>query len=174
MDNENDIRTDAEPAPQPRQTISRITLAVLTAAAVVLGLVGIDVAAVSAARGPKPRPIVQVTKVSGVQAAQPVVYLMAGPGIKPGPDGQLHDAFSVTNFYVHPGQPVKLIINNTDDVPHSINAPSIGVNIMVRPGTHAYTLLVRQTGVFKWDCMLPCDPYSMSHVGYMEGYITST
>jgi hypothetical protein len=47
------------------------------------------------------------------------------------------------------------------------------VNIVVRPGTHTYTLLVRKSGVFQWYCNYPCDPYSMMHDGYMRGTITS-
>ncbi|MGI8715085.1 MAG: cupredoxin domain-containing protein [Solirubrobacteraceae bacterium] len=95
------------------------------------------------------------------------------PGVKPGPDGKLHDAFSVTDFTLHSGQPVKLVINNTDTSPHSINAPAAGVNIVVRPGTHTYTLVVRRTGRFEWYCMMPCDPFAMAHVGYMRGFITA-
>ena len=101
------------------------------------------------------------------------VYLTVSPAVKPGPDGKLHDAFSVTNFDVHAGQPVTLVINNTDSAQHSITAPGAGVNIVVRPGVHTYTLLVHRTGRFQWFCSFPCDTYSMSHAGYMRGYITS-
>lgn len=158
-----------------RKMSSRITLAAMGAVAVVLALIGADVALINGAQAPPPRPIVQVVKmsVSGQTAVQPVVYLSVSPGLKPGPDGKLHDAYSVTNFQVHAGQPVKLVINNTDDVPHSITSPDAGVDILVRPGSHTYTLLVRKSGHFQWNCMQPCDPYSMSHMGYMRGYITS-
>lgn len=162
--------------PQPDKSnkmAGRITLAAMAAVAVVLALIGADVALINGAQAPPPRPIVQVVKMSGQSAVEPVVYLSVSPGIKPGPNGNLHDAYSVTNFQVHAGQPVKLVINNTDDVPHSINSPDAGVNILVRPGTHTYTLLVHKSGHFEWYCMQPCDPYSMSHVGYMRGYITS-
>lgn len=94
-------------------------------------------------------------------------------GLQPGADGKLHDASSVTNFEVHADQPMKLVINNTDSGPHSITAPAADVNIIVRPGTHTYTLLVRKTGRFLWYCSQPCDPFSMSHLGYMRGYITA-
>jgi plastocyanin len=149
---------DLNPAPgvATQSKMSKITLAAMGAVAVVLALIGLDVAL-----------------VSGATAVQPVVYLTVSPGIKPGPDGKLHDAFSVTNFEVHAGQAVKLVINNTDSGPHSITSPNAGVNILVRPGTHTYTLLVRKNGRFEWYCTQPCDPYSMSHVGYMRGYITS-
>lgn len=101
------------------------------------------------------------------------VYLTVSPGLKPAPDGQLHDAYSTTNFNVHPNQPVKLVINNTDDVPHGIDSPEAGVKIKVRPGTHTYTLLVKSPGTYEWHCNFPCDPFSMSHEGYMMGTITA-
>ncbi len=145
------------------------------AVAVVLALIAADVLLVGGLQSAsaRTRPVNQVVKVSGAPV-QPVVYLSVTPGIKPGLDGKLHDAYSVTNFYAHVGQPVKLVINNTDTVPHSINAPDIGVDIVARPGTHTYTLLVRKSGRFLWTCMMPCDPYSMSHMGYMRGYITAS
>jgi hypothetical protein len=149
---------------------------VLAAFAIVLALIALDVALVGGLQTPasaQTRPATQVVKVSGADV-QPEVYLSVTPGIKPGPDGKLHDAFSVTNFYTHVGQPVKLVINNTDTVDHSITSASAGVSIIAKPGTHTYTLLVRKAGRFEWMCMMPCDPYSMSHLGYMRGYITAS
>jgi heme/copper-type cytochrome/quinol oxidase subunit 2 len=174
MDYDND-NFDSEPRPviAMQNRTSKITLVAMGAVGVVLALVGLDVALISGAQAAPPRPIVQVVKMSGAPAVQPVVYLTVSPELKPGPDGKLHDAFSVTNFDVHAGQAVKLVINNTDSGPHSITAPGAGVNILVRAGTHTYTLLVHKTGRFEWYCSQPCDPFSMSHDGYMRGYITS-
>lgn len=166
-----DLSTPPSESPRPRA--GWITIAAFGGAAMVLALIGADVALINGAQGPAPRPIVQEVRMSGAATVSPVVYASVSPGIKPGPDGKLHDAFSVTSFAVHAGQPVKLVIDNTDSSPHSITSPDAGVNIMVRPGTHTYTLLVRKSGHFHWYCMQPCDPYSMSHVGYMQGYITS-
>lgn len=165
---------DPAPAGTVQNKTSKITLAAMAATAVVLALIGVDVAVVNGAKAAPQRPVVQVVKMSGTTAVQPIVYLSVTPGIKPGADGKLHDGFSVTDFQVHAGQAVKLVINNTDDVPHSITSPDAGVNIIVKPGTHTYTLLVKRTGRFAWFCSQPCDPYSMSHVGYMRGYITSS
>jgi heme/copper-type cytochrome/quinol oxidase subunit 2 len=151
----------------------RLTIAAAAGIALVLALIGIDVLLINGVQAPPPRPIVQVVHLSGAQPVAPVVYLSVSPGVKPGPDGKLHDAFSVTNFTVRAGHPVKLVINNTDTVPHSITAPGAGVNIVVRPGTHTYTLLVHSSGRFEWFCTYPCDPFSMTHVGYMRGFITS-
>ena len=93
---------------------------------------------------------------------------------KKGPEGKLHDDFTVTEFHVTVGQPVTLRIDNTDTVPHSITSPEAGVNIVAQPGTHGYTLVVNQAGKFEWHCIFPCDPWSMEHVGYMRGFITAT
>ena len=154
---------------------SRIGMAVLGALAVVLLLIGADVTIISAVQRPAPRPIVkrQVVRLTGTAQILQTIYMSLSPGVKPAVDGQLHDAFSVTSFTVRAGQPVKLVIDNTDNVDHSITSPAAGVNIIVRPGTHSYTLLVHKSGVFQWWCTFPCDPYSMSHNGYMRGTITS-
>jgi heme/copper-type cytochrome/quinol oxidase subunit 2 len=165
--------------PDPPRNNSKLRhaagLSILGALALVLALIGIDVVAIQAAQNPPPRPIVtkQVVKLSGTPQVAGTVYLSVSPGVKPGPDGKLHDAFSVTSFEVHAGQPVKLVIDNTDTVPHSITAPAAGVNIVAKPGAHTYTLLVTKSGVFQWHCSYPCDPYSMMHDGYMRGTITS-
>ena len=151
-----------------------IGVALLSALAVVLALIGIDVVAISGAQASPPRPVLNVVKVSDAAPIERTIYLSVSPGVKPGPNGKLHDAFSVTNFTVRAGQPVKLVINNTDGGDHSITTmDGAGVNIIVRPGVHTYTLLVHKTGKFMWMCTQPCDPYSMSHLGYMRGTITS-
>ncbi|HEY5262326.1 MAG TPA: hypothetical protein VIJ33_09450 [Solirubrobacteraceae bacterium] len=168
--------TEQAPVAPHTGRLSKWSSVVLGALAVVLALIAVDVALVGGLQSPasaKTRPGAQVVKVSGADV-QPMVDLTVSAGIKPGPDGKLHDAFSVTNFYTHVGQPVKLVINNTDTTDHSITAPGTGVNIIVRPGTHTYTLLVRKAGRFQWMCTMPCDPYSMAHDGYMRGYITAS
>ena len=161
--------------PDNRKVRRYAGLSILGALAIVLALIGTDVAVIHAAQNPPPRPIVTrpVVKVDGAAKVAPVVYLSVSPGIKPGPDGQLHDAYSVTSFQVHAGVPVTLVIDNTDSAVHSITSPAAGVNIVVKPGMHTYTLLVHRSGVFQWYCNYPCDPYSMMHDGYMRGTITS-
>jgi nitrous oxide reductase len=172
---QNTHQFDLEPVPNSgnRRRANVIGLAMLGAFAVVLAMIGVDVAVINGAQNPPARPVVNVVKLSGAATVERTVYLTVSPGIKPAPDGKLHDAFSVTNFTVRAGQPVKLVINNTDNGDHSITAMAAGVNIVVRPGMHTYTLLVHKQGRFEWMCTFPCDPYSMAHVGYMRGYITS-
>jgi plastocyanin len=101
-----------------------------------------------------------------------VVGLSVIAEYKRGPEGEKHDAFTTTEFAVRAGQPQELRIDNTDDVRHSITAPEAGVNIVVMPGTHTYTLLVKHPGSFRWFCAFPCDEWAMQHPGYMAGYIT--
>ena len=101
-------------------------------------------------------------------------------------DGKKHDAFTKTEFAVKVGQPLTLRVDNTDDVDHSITAPSAGVNIITKPGTHTYTLIVHSAGKFQWYCMIPCDAKAAgwamtpnkngepSQDGYMAGYVVAT
>lgn len=111
---------------------------------------------------------------AATSATAPVDYLKVIPEYKLGPEGKKHDAFTKTEFHVTVGRPLTLRIDNTDTADHSITSPAIGVNIIVRPGVHDYTLLVKIPGRFAWACMLECDEWAMHHVGYMSGYITAT
>lgn len=114
---------------------------------------------------------------SAVKPATSVVALKIIGSVKKGPDRQMHDAFTVTNFNVKVGQAETLKIDNTDDVPHSITSLTAGVSIIAQPGVHTYKLLVNKAGKFLWYCMLPCDGdangWAMQHPGYMSGYITA-
>ncbi len=103
-----------------------------------------------------------------------LVVLKVIPEGKLGPEGEKHDEFTQTEFTVRVGQPQELRIDNTDEVPHSITSPGAGVNIIVMPGIHTYTLLVKHAGTFLWFCTFRCDEWAMAHVGYMSGYITAT
>ncbi len=102
-----------------------------------------------------------------------MVSLSVIPEYKRGPEGEKHDAFTTTEFSVRAGQPQQLKIDNTDTVPHSITAPEANVKIVVMPGTHIYTLLVKQPGRYLWFCTFVCDEWAMQHTGYMSGYITA-
>jgi nitrous oxide reductase len=174
MDSSQQDYEATEVVPPVTNKATRGVSLVLSAVAVVLALIAVDVVLINGTQPAQARAVTQVVKISGAPVVQPAVYLTVSPGVKPGADGKLHDAFSVTNFYAHAGQPVKLVINNTDTAVHSIVAPDADVRIMVKPGMHTYTLLVRKPGRFQWFCMMPCDPYSMAHDGYMRGYITAS
>jgi heme/copper-type cytochrome/quinol oxidase subunit 2 len=99
-------------------------------------------------------------------------------GNKKGPDGKLHDSFSQTEYAVKVGRPTRLRIDNRDDAPHTITSAGAGVNIVVAPGVHMYTMVATAAGRFEWHCALPCDGgpngWAMSHSGYMAGHITAS
>lgn len=115
----------------------------------------------------------RVVRVQTTPPVQPVVYVTITPDITPAADGKLHDAYSVTNLYAKADQPVKLVVNNTDDVPHGVMAEAAGVTLVLKPRTHTFTFMVRKPGKYAWHCFDPCDPVSMAHMGYMRGFITA-
>jgi plastocyanin len=119
---------------------------------------------------------VAAAAVPSAPVAQPISVSVAG-SIKKGPDGKMHDAFSRTNFAVKVGQPTQLRIDNKDASPHSITAPGTGVNIIITPGVHTYTIIATKAGRYEWMCVIPCDSdahgWAMKHPGYMAGYITA-
>lgn len=96
-----------------------------------------------------------------------------------GPDGKWHDAFLPADFTVKAGQRVTLTFTNYDDMMHSFNAAQLSVNAMVpaakagKPGRVAITFTApTKPGRYLWICAMPCDPWAMSHDGYMRGYVT--
>jgi heme/copper-type cytochrome/quinol oxidase subunit 2 len=112
--------------------------------------------------------------VSAASGATEQISLYVAPSWKRAPGGERHDAFSKTNFNVKVGQQVRLTVDNRDEAVHGITSAGAGVNIVVMPGVHTYTLVVHQAGRFKWICAYTCDPFSMGHTQYMQGYITAT
>lgn len=96
-----------------------------------------------------------------------------------GPDKQWHDAFLPAEYTVHPGQTVTMTFQNYDSGPHTFTAPSLNVNQVIPSGSasHPTTTTVTFTapktpGKYQWWCAVPCDPWAMSHNGYMRGYVT--
>jgi heme/copper-type cytochrome/quinol oxidase subunit 2 len=142
------------------------------------------VALVQSSQRSGPRVVTQAAVTQGAAVAPattaPVnaLSLKITGGSKLGPDGKKHDEFTKTEFAVKVGQPLRLTIDNTDDVPHSITAPVAGVNLTIKPGVHTYSLVVTQAGKFQWFCIIPCDSdaagWAMSHPGFMAGYITAS
>jgi plastocyanin len=122
-------------------------------------------------------PAAPVAAAPAAPVARTISFSVAG-SIKKGPDGKMHDAFSKTNFAVSVGKPTQMRIDNKDSSPHSITAAGTGVNIIVNPGVHTYTVVATKAGRFEWNCMIPCDSdahgWAMTHPGYMAGYITVT
>lgn len=96
-----------------------------------------------------------------------------------GPDGTWHDAGLPAVYGVRAGARVTVTLLNYDTSPHSFTAPGLGVDQIVAGGsptnpsrtTFTYTAPSRP-GRYAWWCKFPCDPWAMTHVGYMRGYVT--
>jgi hypothetical protein len=100
---------------------------------------------------------------------------------KRGPDRTWHDAAVPAIFSVHAGAKVTVIAYNYDVAPHSFTDPTLGVNKMLPKGTRSHPteskftfIAPSQPGRYPWWCVFPCDPFAMSHDGYMRGYVTVT
>jgi plastocyanin len=173
MDHGRTDHTGGTFTPEESERFTQRLVALLFAGITALAVIGTLVAVVAGAaiRHPAPRP------VATTAAVQSVVHITIAGSAKRGPDGKMHDAFSVTNYRVDAGIPVKLVIDNRDDQPHSISSPGAGVSIIAAPGRHTYTLLVDRVGTYFWYCAFPCDSdaggWAMKHPGYMSGYITA-
>jgi plastocyanin len=96
---------------------------------------------------------------------------------KKGPDGKWHDAFRPGSFQVQVGKRIKITVLNYDDMPHTFTAPRLHLNKFVpaakggKPSKTTFTLTARKAGKYEWWCATPCDPWAMSHDGYMRGYV---
>ena len=93
-----------------------------------------------------------------------------------GQDGTVHDAFSPAYFAVPAGKTAHVTVRNYDDMWHTLTSPMLGLNVWIPPGgtipsTVTFTMNAPTTGNFWWYCAVPCDSYSMSAGGYMEGEI---
>lgn len=100
---------------------------------------------------------------------------------KMGPDGSWHDAFLPADFSIKTGAIARVTVYNYDDMPHTFTAPGLGVNVQIpggsedKPGTVTFTINAPdRAGTYEWICALPCDPWAMSHMGYMKGRVTVT
>lgn len=105
------------------------------------------------------------TTSNGPRAAVVLDYKIVGAedGMV-GPDGNKHDTFMATNLTtIQVGKPVTISIQNMDEMPHSMTAPDLGLNIVIpaakdgKPGTVDYTFTPTKAGTFRWYCAIPCD-----------------
>jgi hypothetical protein len=110
----------------------------------------------------------------------PVVIV---PGVRLGPDGKLHDAFTPTDLLAAAGQQVLVTVYNYDTGNHSFTAPSLHLNVLIPaarrtgvPAVRTFAFTVTRPGVYHWRCMQPCDDvadgWAMLHDHYMAGTIT--
>jgi plastocyanin len=100
---------------------------------------------------------------------------------KKGSDGNYHDAFLPADFSVKSGATVRVTVYNYDDMPHTFTATELGVNANVPAGAEDKPSKVtfsfqapQEAGSYEWFCALPCDPWSMTHYGFMKGHVKVT
>lgn len=100
---------------------------------------------------------------------------------KKGPDGKWHDAFLPADFSVEAGDVVHVTVYNYDDMPHSFTSPELGTNQEIaagseeKPSKTTFTFHAPQkAGSYEWFCAMPCDPWAMTHYGFMKGHVTVT
>lgn len=100
-----------------------------------------------------------------------------------GSDGKWHDAFLPADFTVRAGARVRVTVVNYDTMPHSFTSSSLGGSQLINqtipagsattPSKTTFTFIApRSPGRYSWWCAMPCDPWAMSHDGYMRGYVT--
>jgi len=104
-----------------------------------------------------------------------------------GSDGKAHDTMIPSNLVLHKGVPVTIRVVNYDDMIHTITAPGLRLNLIVKPAkkvngkivptTSTVTFTPSKAGNFRWHCMGPCDPWTMKasfdgkdRDGFMAGH----
>jgi heme/copper-type cytochrome/quinol oxidase subunit 2 len=153
-------------------TRSLILLLALASAAFV-GMAGLDLARAA----PQDQGMSMGGKKAGSQPAVDVsgqthitVYVLPGSnGLGfTGPDKAQHDTMVPSSFVLRRGSRVTVTVINLDDMKHSISAPGLGVNIIIKagvdrkngtiaPSTTTYSFIPAKAGEFRWYCVFPCD-----------------
>jgi plastocyanin len=93
-----------------------------------------------------------------------------------GPDGKWHDGLIPGNPTVLAGK-VTVTALNYDTSVHTITAPALGLAEKLppahgnTPGKLTFTFTATNPGQYQWFCIEPCDPWAMTHNGYMRGSI---
>jgi plastocyanin len=93
-----------------------------------------------------------------------------------GPDGKWHDGMLPGDPTVQAGK-VTATVYNYDTSVHTINSDGLGLAEKIppahgnTPGKLTFTFTAAP-GKYEWYCIEPCDPWAMTHNGYMRGYIT--
>jgi plastocyanin len=182
---DNDVEHQQEKAWHEWMGIAVALTGILSILAIILSLVALSsgnsgpnaqaavVSAGNAAAIAKPAPVVKSEAVKLVVKAD-------DEHAKLGPDGKWHDAFLPGDFTIHAGDRVTVTVVNYDSGPHTFTSPSMGVNETIpgggtlsSPREVTFTFIAPKThGKYQWWCAVPCDPWSMSHNGYMRGFVT--
>lgn len=113
-------------------------------------------------------------------AQQLTLYIFRGKESIPGAaDAKGHDTMVPSTFGVKVGVPVHVTVINYDEGTHTITAPDLGLNQLIKAGTEFttapkgagateilnevvpgithFTFTVKKAGVYRWNCSLPCD-----------------
>jgi plastocyanin len=182
---DNDVEHQRENAWHEWMGIAVALTGILSILAIILSLVAISssnsgtnaqaavVGASNAAASSKPVPVVK-------SEALKLIVKADDEHAKLGPDGKWHDAFLPADFTIHAGDRVTVTVVNYDSGPHTFTSPSLGVNetipgggSMSSPHEVTFTFIAPKTpGKYQWWCAVPCDPWAMSHNGYMRGFVT--
>jgi len=92
-----------------------------------------------------------------------------------GVDSAMHDAVLPSSWVVKQGETFTVTAINYDGGPHTITAPTLGLNFVIAAGkedpttkkvtpvTSTTTFVATKAGVFHWYCNVPCD--GPSHLG---------
>jgi plastocyanin len=97
---------------------------------------------------------------------------------KKGTDGKWHDAYLPASASVHAGDRVVVTIRNYDSAPHTFTIAKLGINVVIKGGSAAHPLVktfsfrAPAAGTYTWQCVDGCDPWAMTHLGYMKGRLT--
>lgn len=116
------------------------------------------------------RPAIPASAVRFSRAQRITLYILPGGSRLGfiGPDHSHHDTVVPSTFVLWKGTQVIFTVINFDDMRHSITAPGLDVDIIVKPGkdrkggdiapaTTTYTFTPTKTGEFRWFCVFPCD-----------------
>jgi plastocyanin len=165
----------------------------LTAAVGLTGLLSVMsvIIALSAQAATNPTSTTMMGQLTPTASATPagkpetvkLIVKSGGEHAKLGSDGKYHDAFLPGNLAVHAGDAVTVTVYNYDPMPHSFTSSSLSstqlINEMIPAGSAGAPTKTTFTftapsnpGKYAWWCAIPCDPFSMTHVGFMRGYVT--
>lgn len=134
--------------------------------------------------------VASATASSTKTVTQTMVIVGHSLGAK-GSDGLRHDTTLGASFTVPQGSHVTVTVYNYDEGPHTITAPTLGLNVRIAgakneekgiPSQKTFTFTAAKAGKFLWFCSLPCDAgqgyWDMKSpskkIGFMAGYITVT
>ena len=125
----------------------------------------------------KDRPVARTTPAVAPQRVT-MTYKSDVEHGKLGADGKWHDAAVPAIYTVRAGASVTVTAINYDSSPHTFTSAALGVNETIPGGSASAPSQAKFTfraptkpGIYHWHCAIPCDPYSMTHIGFMEGYV---